>query len=254
MRRYLIPNLIVQLLFVDPCLFAQEASPPRENLRTINTQGEATVYVRSDEVIVSLGVETFNASLDEAKADNDARCTKLLKTIKDLGIEDKYIQTDTLNVDIAYKDYGHISHGVEGYFARRGYSITVKDTKVLEDLISSALKNGANRLMGIEYRSTELRKHRDEARKMAIKAAREKAVELAGELEMKVGKPRTITESPSAGYWNYRNWWGWGGNNAWQTQNAAQAAQAGGSGEEAGTTPMGQIAIRAAVNVTFDLE
>jgi uncharacterized protein len=220
--------------------------------RTISTTGESVVYVTPDEVIVSLGVETFNPDLDKAKSDNDGLSAKLVKAVKGLGIEDKHVQTDTLNVELQYKDYGHATHGIEGYFARRQYSITLKDTKLFEKLIDTALKNGSNRLMGFEFRTTELRKHRDQARKMAIKAAKEKAVDLAGELEMKVAKPRTIGEA-SFGYYGGRGW-GWAGGNA-MAQNSVQfAPPPAGGGDGEGTLPLGQIAVRATVSVTFDMD
>ena len=40
---------------------------------------------------------------------------------------------------------------------------------------SSAIEAGANKVQGLEFLTTELRKYRDQARSMAIKAAQEKA-------------------------------------------------------------------------------
>ncbi|MGE5609458.1 MAG: SIMPL domain-containing protein [Bacillota bacterium] len=224
------------------------ADDPRP--RTINTNGESVVYVAPDEVIVNVGVETFNASLDQAKADNDQLSQRLLKAIKEKGAPDKHIQTANLEIEIRYQDHGHPSLGIEGYFARRAYAVTLKDVKRFEELVDTALKNGANHLMGFEFRTTELRKHRDEARKMAIRAAREKAVALASELGCKVGSPREIHEA-SFGYLGYTSsHWGWAGSNM-MAQNSMQVASEGATGGE--TLPLGQIGIRATVSVSFDL-
>jgi uncharacterized protein YggE len=224
------------------------------NERTISTTGESIVYVTPDEVVVSVGVETFNGDLDKAKADNDARSSKLLAAVKSLGIEDKHVQTDTLNVEVRYKDYNRNATEIEGYFARRQYSVTLKDTKLFEKVIDTILKNGGNRLMGFEFRTTELRKHRDEARRLAIKAAKEKAVDLAKELGMGIGKPRTIGEGYS-GFYGGRGWYGgWGMNSFNVAQNSVQVAPGGGGGESEGTLPLGQLAVRASISVTFDLE
>jgi uncharacterized protein YggE len=223
------------------------------NERTISTTGESVVYVTPDEVLVSFGVETFNADLDKSKADNDARSTKLLAAVKALGIEDKHVQTDTLNIEVRYKDYNRNTIETEGYFARRQYSVTLKDTKLFEKLIDTVLKNGGNRLMGFEFRTTELRKHRDEARKLAIKAAKEKAVDLAKELGMGIGKPRTIGEGYS-GFYGGRGWYGSWGNSFNVAQNSVQVAPGGGGGEGEGTLPLGQLAVRASISVTFDLQ
>src|SRR5688572_12389159 len=108
---------LVLLLGTSPLFAQQPAGPPTQ--RTISTNGEAIVFVVPDEVVVNLGVETFNADLDKSKAENDERSARLLHAIKALGIEEKHIQTDTLNLEIQYRDRGHATQGIEGYFARR---------------------------------------------------------------------------------------------------------------------------------------
>src|SRR5439155_20223766 len=170
MRYILVPALLASLVLLCPVVRAAEEPPPR----LINTTGESTVYVRPDEVVVNFGVETFNKVLSESKSANDAASKKLLAAIKDVGVEDKYVQTDVMQVQIEYPAGGP-KNGIDGYFCRRQYAVTLKDVKLFEKLIDSALNNGANYLMGFEFRTSELRKHRDQARKMAIKAAKEKA-------------------------------------------------------------------------------
>lgn len=223
---------------------------PQPMPRTISTSGEATVYVAPDEVIVNVGVETFSQKLDDAKAENDQASARLIKAIKDLGVEAKHLQTADLEVELRYRSHEPIQ-GIEGYYARRGYAVTLKDVKLFEKLVDTALKNGANRLMGFNFKNTELRKHRDEARRMAVKAAREKAILLAEELDCRVGMPRTISEDSPAypSYWGGR--FGFTGGNAFMMQNSVQNAGGGETGGE--SLPLGQIAIRATVSVSFDL-
>jgi uncharacterized protein YggE len=231
------------LLFAPVARAAQEPTP-----RTVSTTGESSVYVTPDEVIINVGVETFNASLDAAKQDNDERSKTLLAAIKDVGVEAKHVQTDELNVSIEYRG-NHPRREVVGYLAHREYRVTLKDAKKTQALVDASLKHGANLLLGIDYRSTELRKHRDEARKMAVKAAKEKAELLAGELGEKVARPRTITEG-SFGYFGWAGRWSQG--NSW-AQNSVQV-QNNGAAIEGETIPIGQIAITASVSVTFDLK
>lgn len=214
-------------------------APPR----LISTSGDAIIYVVPDEAVVGFGVETFHKNLEEARGASDAAAARLVKAVKALGVEDKYIQNDRLMVEIVYKD-NHAYQGIEGYLTRRFYSVVLKDTKKLDALLDAVMKNGANQLGGVEFRTTELRKHRDEARKLAIKAAAEKAAMLASQLECKLGKPYTINEG-GEGYQVLQNAW------ANSAQNAEHAVGGGAEGGE--TTPMGQISIRATVSVSFDL-
>ena len=248
------PRIMFALIsFATAALLAATALPARaaeEQPRTVSTNGEATVYVAPDEVVVTVGVQTFDPDLDKSKAANDERAAKLLKAVKGLGIEDKHVQTDTLQVSLQYHD-GHPTHGIEGYYAHRTYTITLKDTKQFEKLIDTCLKNGANELSGFEFRTTELRKYRDQARKMAIKAAKEKATDLCGELGVTLGRPRTISEG-GYGYYGGRMWGANYFGNA-MAQNSVQFAPGGAAGGDEGETlPLGQIAIRASISVTFD--
>jgi uncharacterized protein len=237
---------ILSIVFLLAILSSSAPAEENEKPRTITATGESIVYVVPDEVVVSFGVETYDPSLDKAKSDNDRMSESLLKAIKSLKIDEKHIQTDTLNISVQPRNYQKPSEGIDGYWARRSYAITLKDTKLFEQLVDSALKSGANRIYGFDFRTTELRKHRDEARKMAIEAAREKAVALAAELDCKLGKPRTIDEEAAAMY--YRG--NWGGN---AIANAQVQAQAPGVDESGQVMPLGQIPVRANVRVVFDL-
>jgi uncharacterized protein YggE len=247
MRRLILAlAAVASLASAVPAARAEEQSPKP----SVTTNGEATVYVKPDEVVVSFGVETFDPSLDKAKQQNDAASARLVKAVKEVGVEERHLQVDTLTVEVRYRDNGRPINGIEGFLAHRAYSATLKDVKLLDKLIDAILKNGANQLGGIEFHTTELRKHRDAARKMAIKAAKEKADALAEALDVHVGGPRTITEGASyGGYFGGQSWFG---NNS--AQNAMQSAPAGGGGEGEATMPLGQIAVRASVSVMFDLK
>jgi uncharacterized protein YggE len=127
--------------------------------------------------------------------------------------------------------------------------VTLRDLSKFEDLVSDMLEVGVNHVHGVDFRTTELRKHRDRARSLAIQAAREKAVMMSGELGQRIGRPHNISEG-HAGWWSwYGRWWGpsWRGR---MSQNVIQEAAGGAGG---GTLAPGQIAVTANVTVTFEL-
>ena len=109
-----------------------------------------------------------------------------------------------------------------------------------------------NYVHGVQFRTTELRKYRDEARALAIKAAREKAIALTEELGQQVGEPHSIHEDRSEWWSWYGAWWGsrWGGGAA---QNVIQNAGGGSFSTEGGMAP-GQISVSARVTVSFEFE
>jgi len=239
---------LVAAFFILMLSFAARAADP--DLRTISTSGESIVYVVPDKVIINLGVETFNASLDEAKSANEAAASKLVKALLDMSIEKKDIATDNLQVDVRRRDTDDHYAEIRGYYVRRAYAITLRDVKQFEKLVDTALKNGCNVIHNISFTTTDLRKYRDQARQMAIKAAREKAVLLAKELDTGIGKPRTIAEGGGSIYFGgYRS--NYNSMNS-MSQNSWQSAPAQPDNGE--TLPLGQIAINATVSVTFDLQ
>jgi hypothetical protein len=217
----------------------------------ITVTGDAEVRVVPDEVVLTLGVETNDLDLTAAKAENDARMARVIRAAEGLGVPKNLIQTDFIGIEPRYT-YDRAQRQFLGYWVRKNTAITMRDIDTFETLLSDVLKAGANYVHGIQFRTTELRAHRDKARSMAIRAAREKAQLLAQELDREVGGPVLIREDRS-GWWSwYGGWWGSRGGQA-MAQNVVQnAAPTGGAIE--GVTAPGQISVTARVTVTFNLE
>jgi uncharacterized protein YggE len=241
---------IIILVLVLP---AQAGSPPETSEpRLITVTGDAEVRVVPDEVILTLGVETWDEDLATAKKRNDARVKKVLAAAEKHGVEARHIKTDYISIEPRYHDNYEKGEFI-GYFVRKTIVITLRDISKFEDLLTDALLDaGANYVHGVRFRTTELRKHRDQARVLAIKAAKEKAEALSKELGQKVGKPHAIREE-YAGWWSWYNaWWGsrWSGGMA---QNVIQDVGEIPSAAEGNISP-GQIAVSAKVTVSFELE
>jgi len=226
------------------------ASAAENTLPSVSTTGDATVYVVPDEIVVNLAVQSYDANLDSAKRSNEATSSNLVAAILKMGVEKKDISTSQMQVSLRYRD-GRWQQEIEGYNIERGYAVTIKKADQLEAFIDTILKNGANRIDGISFQTTELRKYRDQARQMAIRAAKEKATALAGELGCSVGKPLTINEGgANIIYAGFSNRSGYGGNSF--AQNSVQSV--GGGSDSGENLPLGQIAVRATVATTFELK
>jgi uncharacterized protein len=218
--------------------------------RSITVTGDAEVRVVPDEVLVSLGVETWNADLQAAKTENDQRVARVLALARDLQIKPENIQTDHISVEPRYHD-DYEKRGFRGFFVRQTMVVTLRDVTRFEDLLTGALAAGATHVHGVQFRTTELRQYRDQARALAVNAAREKAEALAGELGQKVGLPQSIQEDQNAWWSWYGSWWGarWGGTGM---QNVVQSID-GGEMPSDGSFAPGQIAVNARVTVSFEL-
>lgn len=215
--------------------------------RTISVPGDADIKVAPDQVLLTLSVVTVEKSVSKSKAVNDERVAKTLAVLKKAGIAEKDLQTDQISIEPVYDNgssYGK-AKDPDGYQTSKSITVLLREVSKFEGLLAAVLEAGTNRVQGITFQTSELRKHRDAARSLALKAAKEKAEAMAKEYGMKVGKARLIAESSS----------GWSGPMALRgnvMQNAMQSA--GGAFEGSESFAAGQIAIHASVTVTFDLE
>jgi len=213
----------------EPC------APPK----VVKTTGTAEIKVTPDRAVIQVGVERQSATAKAAKTAADSISRKLLAALKVRGIEDKDIQTAYLDLQPTsyYQKQVRINH----FTATQSLSVTVRDLAKLDGVMDAVMSAGANRIDGIQYESSELRKYRDQARDQATKAAKEKAVALAQALGNQVGKTYSIEEVQQ---WNTS--YGYGG----LASNVAMEAPEKSRGP---STAPGQLTVTASVIVSFDL-
>ncbi len=248
MIQYTVPMRIL-LLFLTLPLFAQL------NDNRLSVTGDAEIKVAPDRVVISVGVESRNPSLPVAKSRNDQAVAAILKATLAEAVAPADVQTDFIEINPVYQERS-AAESREGYLIdhyriHKTIAITLRDVSRFERLLSAVLSAGANRVYGVDFQTSELRKYRDQARELAVKAAIEKATAMASAAGLKVSKPESISA------YNY------GGGSAYgrssrasnMMQNVSQnVVSAGDGGEEvSGTMAPGRISVRASVSLTFRL-
>jgi len=221
----------------------------------ITVSGEAVVNVAPDKIVLTLGIETWNADILEAKQKNNEILKKAVAAVKKAGIPEKEIRTDHLSIEPRYKD-SYSKENFIGYFVRNTFVVTLADTGKVEDLVTEVLRAGVNYIHGVDFQTTEFKRYREQARELALKAAKEKAEKMAAVLGQSIGTPIQINENYAGSPWSYySSWSGWGyGRSQGMSQNVIQNVQGGGSGEILETLALGKISIRANVSVIFELK
>lgn len=184
---------IAVVLLLLASLGAAEERPAPKTVRVIGT---SEVKVIPDRAIVQLGVESQSSSASLAKKSEDTAARRILSSLRGNGIDEKDIQTTWLSLE----PYTYYHKGVRTtYFvAAQTLSVTLRDLERLDAVLESLIKAGGNRIESITYETSDLRKYRDQARDLAVKAAKEKAVALAQALGQEVGKAESIDEVPEA--------------------------------------------------------
>lgn len=240
--------ILLTLVVVLP-VWGQDQQPTAYDARPkITVSGEAVVNVKPDRIVIHFGIETLDKDMIAAKQKNNGILKAAMAAMLEMGIPENEIQTDNLFVEPRYRDGYCTPESFIGYFVRNEFQVTVDDTQKVEDLVSRVLSAGVNRIQGIDFQTTELRKHRDEARELALKAAKEKADLMAAVLGQAVGTPIVITEGqgePSSRYW------GTSQNMVQTSANYYTPSTPMGSSD---TIVLGKLAVRAYVTVTFALK
>lgn len=208
----------------------------------IEVTGTAEVLVVPDEVVIRVGVETLDMSLAKSKKDNDERVKKIISITKGFEIVAEDIQTDNLRILLENAREGD-KKVFKGYNVSTSIAIILRDVKKYDEVISGVLEAGANNLYGVEFRTSQLRKHRDEARRLALIAASEKAQAMAAVLHQSIGKPLLIEDDKNA-----KNYWG-----GLLQNNRVDYDEGVAAGFEGSTISLGRIKITADVRVQFEL-
>ena len=253
-----IPAVLALFALVGCSVLIPRQAPPPTTLitenpaqpRLVTVTGDAEVRVVPDEIILTLGVETWNEDLDVAKSENDEIVKGALAIAQKHGIDPSHVQTEYMSIEPRYKD-SYERTGFIGFFVRKTAVVTLRDVDRFEDLLSDMLDGGVTHVHGIQFRTTELRRHRDEARALAVKAAREKAEALATELGQQVGDPHAIREEQSGWWSGYGAWWG-SGYAGGMAQNVIQDVGSAFGGGDSAMAP-GRITVRARVSASFEL-
>ncbi len=258
MKRLLILAVFC-LILPSSSVYAQRDA--QTNLRVITVTGESQVNVVPDTIVISIGVEAGGDTATEARDKEAVLVKSVMNVVKELHIDPRQIQSEALEINLVKPQYTggwqilYDSNEPKKYGARQIFTCTLNDVSDLTPLVTQVLEVGAIKILGVEYRTSKLRKYRDQARAMAVKAAKEKAIAMAAELDQKIGKPRTITETPYYGrdWYYYGSWWGYRSSGSYSNSSQNVASESGG-GNSSEDIALGQLAITAKVSVSFDLQ
>jgi len=235
--RFIVAALLLLTVVVPRALAQCECQPePRQ----ITVNGTSDIFVEPDEAVLNYGVSTETKTLAEATQTQDQKMKSVLRILRDAGVAEKDIQTSRLQVGPQHND----KEKLIGYKASQSLTIRLRDLSKYEDLSRRLLEGGVNNVYGIDFTLANPRKHADQARAAAVRAAREKATVMASELGAKIGKPVSIVEEDGDGY----------GTLGRLSNVALLAGHVANEGDLGPTISGGQVRVRAKVTIRFELE
>jgi uncharacterized protein YggE len=229
------------LLLLMVALVACQASPVaagggQPQVRTLSVNGNGKVYLTPDVAYINIGVQSQSESVSDALNENSRKAQAIADALKELGVEEKDIQTSAFNI------YPQQQYDPDGkmigilYIVDNTVNVTVRDLTVLGKLLDAAVRAGANNIYGITFDVVDKTKAITEARQLAAADARRQAEELANAAGVKLSAVQNISSYVSS--------------------RPAPLYDAKGGAAAMGQVPIsaGQMVISVDVNITYEIQ
>lgn len=155
---------------------------------TISVSGEGKAYANPDIAQVSFGVQTGRQKTAEAAVSSlSESMNKVIAAVKAKGIEDKDINTQQLSLYPAY-DWDEGTQIPRGFEANQQLSVKIRDISKVGDILTAAASAGSNQIGGVNFTIDDPEALQAQGRAKAIEDAQKKAVILAQQLGLRLGK------------------------------------------------------------------
>ncbi|HEU4957683.1 MAG TPA: SIMPL domain-containing protein [Sphingomicrobium sp.] len=151
-----------------------------------------------DIAIISAGVQTLQPTATAAIEENAARMERVRAALKRAGIEDRDIQTSSINLNPEYQYDQNRPPRLTGYRATNTVNVKFRDLKRTGAILDALVAEGANQINGPNLTIDKPESALDEARTKAVANARARADLYARALGMRV--VRLISVSEGSGY------------------------------------------------------
>lgn len=179
--------------------------------RTVSVMAEGEAIATSDIATFSFTVNEKGTTSEEAQNKAEDKISKALQYLKDNGVEEEDIKTEYYNIYPEYEysapcyafDCPAPTNKIIGYEVSQGVRVKVRDTDNAGKFLSELTKFEINNVSGLAFTIDDEDALYDIARKDAIEKAQEKAVVLAKNLDVKLGKVISFSEDNPGAYGDY---------------------------------------------------
>jgi uncharacterized protein YggE len=190
-------NRVLLVLLVSAGLLAGCVSP-KGTERSITVPGEGSVQVAPDVVTVNLGVQTHNANVQQAVAENSRIAAAIMEAARAVGVADSDMQTAYFTVypQSGYDQFGSPTDQVT-YFVDNNLMVRLRDVTRLSELLQGAVDAGATNIYGVTFAIADTSAAEDQARAEAMADAQARAEQIAADGGLTLGEPILISTGTS---------------------------------------------------------
>jgi len=170
---------------------------------TIAVEGRGEVYVKPDVAMVVFSVKNEAETVADAIQANSQKMNEVISSVKTQGVEAKDLKTISFNLYPRYEyeeEYLVRREGkrvLVGYEVIQSLEVKIKDIENIGNVIQEATNAGANQMGALSFTIDDENKHQEEAKRLAIEEAKNKAKQLASQLGVELLGIKSFSESIS---------------------------------------------------------
>ncbi len=158
--------------------------------------GSGTVYAKADIANLEVGLRTgVKATAAEATKDSTDKMNGIIGAVKTLGVEEKDIKTSGYSLNPVYNWTENKGQELTGYEVTQNVSLKIRDLNIIGDVIAKTTEKGANQVGNISFTIDDEYELKNQARELAIEKAKEKAMMIAEQADMKLGEVKSVYEN-----------------------------------------------------------
>lgn len=186
--------IVLVALFYSGQLFYNFQTLPQNYPQEISVSGQGKVYAKPDVAVLVLGVENRGAKISDIVKDNTDKMNKIIKDVKDSGVDEKDIQTTQYTITPEYNWTERGGRIFVGYVLTQQITVKIRDFEKVGSILDKATTDGANAIGDLQFTIDDTEQVRAQARAKAIEQAKEKAKTLASQSGLKIVKLINVSE------------------------------------------------------------
>ncbi|MER8043579.1 SIMPL domain-containing protein [Streptomyces sp. NPDC094032] len=166
---------------------------------TVTVGGSGRAAAAPDIAVVSVGVEATRKTAKEAMAAQNTAAKALLDALRQQGIADRDVRTESLSLSPVYTQTAEGESKVTGYQAGQSFSVKVRDIDKAGQVVGavSDATGDAGRVNGVSFDVSDPTALRAKAREAAFRDAHDKAAQHASLSGHRLGRLVSLTEGES---------------------------------------------------------
>ncbi|MBI2042623.1 MAG: SIMPL domain-containing protein [Candidatus Nealsonbacteria bacterium] len=206
---FVIPLLLSAslLLLIMSISFAKDifVSKAPEVSNNISFTGTGEVFIKPDLALITFAVQNEATTVAEAMSENTKKMNAIIDATKNLGVDGKDLETTSFNISPRYEwldletciNYPCPSGEriLVGYEVYQSLRVKIRNLEKTGNIIQSATDMGATDVSGLQFSVDNEDELKNQARKMAIDEAKNKAKELSSQLGVNLNKIINFSES-----------------------------------------------------------